>query len=158
MKVTEPDNLVLENLRVIRGEMEKMSDRMDTLASEMATMRRQVARIMTCGGMLGEARVMAQPGPTRDETIRRLNESTDVWEATIRAFAVETLGLQTAQDQSSDFILVRLDEHSARIGISDGLFVFEATGDHKRRFMDGTERRCYPEELVASIEAFANGN
>ena len=45
--MAEPDNLVLEHLRAIRGDMAKMSDRMDTLATEMTAMRHHLFGAIT---------------------------------------------------------------------------------------------------------------
>ena len=45
--MAEPDNLVLEHLRAIRGDMTKMSDRMDTLATEMTAMRHHLFGAIT---------------------------------------------------------------------------------------------------------------
>lgn len=37
--MAEPDNLMLEHLRAIRGDMARMVDRIDTMATEMTAIR-----------------------------------------------------------------------------------------------------------------------
>jgi predicted nucleic acid-binding Zn-ribbon protein len=45
--MVEPDNLVLEYLREIRGDTAKMSDRINTLSAEMTTVRQYLAGLVT---------------------------------------------------------------------------------------------------------------
>ena len=45
----ESENLVLEHLRAIRGEMGKMADWMHTMSVEMTAIRQQLASVMTEG-------------------------------------------------------------------------------------------------------------
>jgi hypothetical protein len=45
--MVEPDNLVLEQLRAIRGELGKMADAMQTMRVEMTAMRQYMAGMMT---------------------------------------------------------------------------------------------------------------
>lgn len=45
--MAEPDNLVLEHLRAIRGEMAKMADYMHTLSVEMTALRQHLAGVVT---------------------------------------------------------------------------------------------------------------
>ncbi|ABD07695.1 hypothetical protein RPB_2993 [Rhodopseudomonas palustris HaA2] len=45
--MVEPDNLVLEYLREIRGDMAKMSDRISTMSAEMTTVRQYLAGLVT---------------------------------------------------------------------------------------------------------------
>jgi hypothetical protein len=41
--MAEPDNIVLEYLRAMRGDMAKMSDRLATMAAEMTAIRQHLA-------------------------------------------------------------------------------------------------------------------
>ncbi len=43
----EPENLVLEHLRAIRGDMSKMADWMHTMSVEMTAMRQHLAGVVT---------------------------------------------------------------------------------------------------------------
>ena len=45
--MAEPDNLVLEHLRAIRGEMSKMANWMETLSTEMTAMRHHLFGAIT---------------------------------------------------------------------------------------------------------------
>ncbi|HTA99237.1 MAG TPA: hypothetical protein VK804_02065 [Bradyrhizobium sp.] len=45
--MVEPDNLVLEHLRVIRGDMSKLVGEMQTMRVEMTAMRQHMAGMMT---------------------------------------------------------------------------------------------------------------
>jgi len=45
--MAEPDNLVLEHLRAIRGEMTKMADWMHTMSIEMTAIRQHLAGVVT---------------------------------------------------------------------------------------------------------------
>jgi regulator of replication initiation timing len=45
--MVEPDNLVLEQLRAIRGEISKLVNEMQTMRVEMTAMRQHMAAIMT---------------------------------------------------------------------------------------------------------------
>ncbi len=45
--MVEPDNLVLELLRAIRGDLGKMADWMHTLSVEMTSIRQHLAGIVT---------------------------------------------------------------------------------------------------------------
>lgn len=45
--MVEPENLVLEHLRVIRTEMAKMADWMQTLSVEMTAIRQHLAGVVT---------------------------------------------------------------------------------------------------------------
>ncbi len=45
--MAEPENLVLEPLRAIRGEMGKMADYMQTLSVEMTAIRQHLGGIVT---------------------------------------------------------------------------------------------------------------
>jgi hypothetical protein len=45
--MAEPDNLVLEHLRAIRGEMAKMANWMETLSTEMTAMRHHLFGAIT---------------------------------------------------------------------------------------------------------------
>ena len=45
--MVEPDNLVLEHLRAIRGEMGKVVDELQTMRVEMTAMRQHMAGMMT---------------------------------------------------------------------------------------------------------------
>ena len=45
--MAEPENLVLEHLRAIRGEMAKMADFMHTLRVEMTAIRQPLAGVVT---------------------------------------------------------------------------------------------------------------
>ena len=44
---SEPENLVLEHLRAIRGDMARMADRMGTMASEITAIRLHLAGVVT---------------------------------------------------------------------------------------------------------------
>ena len=41
--MTEVENLMLEHMRAIRGEMARMSNRMDTMTAEMTAVRHHIA-------------------------------------------------------------------------------------------------------------------
>lgn len=43
----EPDNLVLEHLRAIRGQMGRMADTMHTMSVEMTAVRQHLAGVVT---------------------------------------------------------------------------------------------------------------
>ena len=45
--MTEPDNLVLEHLRAIRGDLARMADGMQTMSAEMTAMRQHFSGIVT---------------------------------------------------------------------------------------------------------------
>jgi hypothetical protein len=45
--MTEPENLILEHLRAIRGDMARMADRMETVSVEMTAMRQHLAGVVT---------------------------------------------------------------------------------------------------------------
>jgi hypothetical protein len=45
--MVEPDNLVLEQLRAIRGELGKVANEMQTMRVEMTAMRQHMAGMMT---------------------------------------------------------------------------------------------------------------
>ena len=45
--MVEPDNLMLEHLRAIRGEMGKMADWMHTMSVEMTAIRQHLAGVVT---------------------------------------------------------------------------------------------------------------
>jgi hypothetical protein len=45
--MAEADNLMLEHLRAIRGDMAKMADRMETMSAEMTAIRQPLAGIVT---------------------------------------------------------------------------------------------------------------
>ena len=45
--MVEPDNLMLEHLRAIRGEMGKMADWMHTMSVEMTAIRQPLAGVVT---------------------------------------------------------------------------------------------------------------
>ena len=45
--MVEPDNLVLEQLRVIRGDLGKVLSEMQTMRAEMTSMRQHMAGMMT---------------------------------------------------------------------------------------------------------------
>jgi len=45
--MVEPDNLVLEQLRAIRGELGKVADEMQTMRVEVTAMRQHMAGMMT---------------------------------------------------------------------------------------------------------------
>lgn len=45
--MAEPDNIVLEYLRAIRGDMAKMSSRMATMSAEMTAIRQHLAGFAT---------------------------------------------------------------------------------------------------------------
>jgi ACT domain-containing protein len=45
--MAEPENLVLEHLRAIRGEMTKMADWMHTMSVEMTAIRQHLAGVVT---------------------------------------------------------------------------------------------------------------
>ena len=45
--MVEPDNLVLEHLRAIRGELAKMGDWMHTTSVEMTAIRQHLAGVVT---------------------------------------------------------------------------------------------------------------
>jgi predicted amino acid-binding ACT domain protein len=45
--MVEPDNLVLEQLRAIRGEISKLVNEMQTMRVEMTAMRQHMTAIMT---------------------------------------------------------------------------------------------------------------
>ncbi|WP_026380087.1 hypothetical protein [Afifella pfennigii] len=43
----EPDNLILEHLRAIRGDMAKLADGMQTLSAEMTAIRQHFSGVVT---------------------------------------------------------------------------------------------------------------
>ena len=45
--MAEPDNLMLEHLRAIRGDMPRMADRMETMSAEMTAIRQHLAGVVT---------------------------------------------------------------------------------------------------------------
>ena len=45
--MTEPENLILDHLRAIRGDMAKMADRMDTMSAEMTAIRQHLSGVVT---------------------------------------------------------------------------------------------------------------
>ena len=45
--MAEPDSIVLEHLRAIRGDMAKLADAMRSLSAEMAAMRHHFAGVVT---------------------------------------------------------------------------------------------------------------
>jgi len=45
--MVEPDNLMLDHLRAIRGDMSKMADWMQTMSVEMTAIRQHLAGIVT---------------------------------------------------------------------------------------------------------------
>ena len=45
--MAEPDNLPLEHLRAIRGDMSRMADRMETMSAEMTAIRQHLSGIVT---------------------------------------------------------------------------------------------------------------
>ena len=45
--MVEPDNIVLEHLRAIRGDMAKMADWMHTMSVEMTAIRQHLAGVVT---------------------------------------------------------------------------------------------------------------
>ena len=45
--MVEPDNLVLEQLRAIRGDLGRVADEMQTMRVEMTAMRQHMAGMMT---------------------------------------------------------------------------------------------------------------
>ncbi len=45
--MTEPENLILDHLRAIRGDMSKMADRMDTMSAEMTAIRQHLSGVVT---------------------------------------------------------------------------------------------------------------
>ena len=45
--MAEPDNLTLEHLRAIRGEMTKLADYMHTLSVEMTAIRQHLSGVVT---------------------------------------------------------------------------------------------------------------
>jgi hypothetical protein len=45
--MTEPENLMLEHLRAIRGDMARMADRMETMSVEMTAIRQHLAGVVT---------------------------------------------------------------------------------------------------------------
>ena len=45
--MVEPDNLMLEQLRAIRGDMARMADRMETMSAEMTAIRQHLAGVVT---------------------------------------------------------------------------------------------------------------
>ena len=45
--MVEPDNLMLEHLRAIRGDMAKMADWMQTMSVEMTAIRQHLAGVVT---------------------------------------------------------------------------------------------------------------
>jgi len=45
--MTEPENLILDHLRAIRGDMSKMADRMDTMSVEMTAIRQHLSGVVT---------------------------------------------------------------------------------------------------------------
>jgi len=45
--MAEAENLMLEHLRAIRGDMAKMADRMETMSAEMTAIRQHLAGVVT---------------------------------------------------------------------------------------------------------------
>ncbi|MGD9923616.1 MAG: hypothetical protein AB7V13_19580 [Pseudorhodoplanes sp.] len=45
--MTEPDNIVLEHLRAIRGGIARMADGMQTMSAEMTAMRQHLSGVVT---------------------------------------------------------------------------------------------------------------
>ena len=45
--MVEAENLMLEHLRAIRGDMAKMADRMETMSAEMTAIRQHLAGVVT---------------------------------------------------------------------------------------------------------------
>jgi hypothetical protein len=48
--MAEPENLVLEHLRAIRAEMERMAGWMQTISDEMAAMKQHLAAVIKVEG------------------------------------------------------------------------------------------------------------
>ena len=45
--MTEPDNIILEHLRPIRGDISRMADGMHTMSAEMTAMRQHLSGVVT---------------------------------------------------------------------------------------------------------------
>jgi len=45
--MAEPENLILEHIRAIRGDMAKMADWMSTMATEMTAIRQHLSGVVT---------------------------------------------------------------------------------------------------------------
>ena len=45
--MAEPDQLMLEHLRAIRGDMARMADRMETMSAEMTAIRQHLSGVVT---------------------------------------------------------------------------------------------------------------
>ena len=45
--MAEPENLMLDPLRAIRGDMARMADRMETMSAEMTAIRQHLAGVVT---------------------------------------------------------------------------------------------------------------
>jgi hypothetical protein len=45
--MTEPDNIILEHLRAIRGDIAKMADGMQTMSVEMTAIRQHLSGVVT---------------------------------------------------------------------------------------------------------------
>jgi hypothetical protein len=45
--MTEPENIILEHLRAIRGDIARMADGMQTLSAEMTAMRQHLSGVVT---------------------------------------------------------------------------------------------------------------
>jgi hypothetical protein len=45
--MSEPDNIILEHLRAIRGDIARMADGMQTMSAEMTAMRQHLSGVVT---------------------------------------------------------------------------------------------------------------
>jgi hypothetical protein len=45
--MTEPDNIILEHLRAIRGDLSRMADGMQTMSAEMTAVRQHLSGVVT---------------------------------------------------------------------------------------------------------------
>jgi hypothetical protein len=45
--MTEPDNIILEHLHAIRGDLARMADGMQTMSAEMTAMRQHLSGVVT---------------------------------------------------------------------------------------------------------------
>ena len=45
--MVEPDDLMLDHLRAIRGDMARMADRMETMSAEMTAIRQPLSGVVT---------------------------------------------------------------------------------------------------------------
>lgn len=61
--MVEPDNLMLEHLRAIRGEMAKLPNWMETMSTEMITMRHHLLGTITTQNHLNIGIVEARKVP-----------------------------------------------------------------------------------------------